>query len=251
MRRLHVIMPMAGEGSRFVRQGYRIPKPLVQVEGKPLFVRAIQSVDGIESERHYSLIVRQEHICEYGIDAEIVRDIPDSRVLSVTQTTRGAVETCLLAQEDIADDDAVLLLDCDLEFYSAAFNSAIREILTRPATVADGGVLLSFDADNPRYSYALTDGDGRVIRTAEKKVISNDALAGAYFFSTGRSFLASATRLLDDADRQESELYVSLLYNYLIEAGETVRLVKTEKYRSFGTPEELRQYAKSDRPHSD
>jgi hypothetical protein len=37
------------------------------------------------------------------------------------------------------------------------------------------------------------------------------------------------------------EYYVSLLYNYLLADGETVRLAQMEEYYSYGTPEELRK----------
>jgi len=246
MRSLCIVMPMAGEGSRFVADGYTEPKPLIRAEGRPLFLRALKSLDGIEAPLRHSFIVRREHVDKHRIDIALLECCPNARIFTVNQTTRGAVETCLMAREAISPDDGVLVLDCDLEFFSSAFNRAVREVLEQPADAARGGVLLSFDADNPRYSYALTDGKGRVIRTAEKKVISNNALAGAYFFSSGRSFLTSAQRLLEDHARQTPELYVSLLYNYLIEVGEPVRLVKTDEYRSFGTPEELRHYAKCD-----
>ena len=50
MRSLHIIMPMAGEGSRFLQEGWTIPKPLIELNGVPLFLRAISSVsaNGIE-----------------------------------------------------------------------------------------------------------------------------------------------------------------------------------------------------------
>ena len=44
MRPLHIIMPMAGEGSRFRKEGWTTPKPLIELNEMPLFVRAIQSV---------------------------------------------------------------------------------------------------------------------------------------------------------------------------------------------------------------
>ena len=35
---------MAGEGSRFRDAGWTTPKPLIELKGKALFVRAIESV---------------------------------------------------------------------------------------------------------------------------------------------------------------------------------------------------------------
>ena len=62
MRPLHIIMPMAGEGSRFRKEGWTTPKPLIELNEMPLFVRAIQSVEISDVRMKYSFIVRQDHI---------------------------------------------------------------------------------------------------------------------------------------------------------------------------------------------
>lgn len=67
MRALHIIMPMAGEGSRFRDAGWTTPKPLIELDGKKLFIRAIESVKVEGAPMKYSFIVRQEHIDKYGV----------------------------------------------------------------------------------------------------------------------------------------------------------------------------------------
>ena len=241
MRPLHIIMPMAGEGSRFAKAGWKTPKPLIELKGIPLFQRAISSVaiDGVDMK--YSFIVRQEHIDNQHID-QLIKDIlPEARIFSVKKTTRGAVETCLVAEAGIDDDDAIVVMDCDLEFRSIAYNKLVSDALSVPAGEADGGALVSFESDNPRYSYAQVDDQGCVIRTAEKEPISNHALCGAYFFGSGKDFKRIAHQLLDDGTHGKAEFYVSLLYNYLLAEGKTVRLATMEEYHSYGTPEELIQ----------
>ena len=244
MRPLHIIMPMAGEGSRFAKAGWATPKPLIELQGVPLFQRAIGSVaiDGVDMK--YSLIVRQEHIDNQHIDVLIKELLPEARVFSVLKTTRGAVETCLVAEEAIDDEDAVVVMDCDLEFRSTRYNELVSDALSVSADQADGGALVSFESNNPRYSYAQIDADGRVLRTAEKEPISNHALCGAYFFGSGKDFKRIAHQLLEDGTRGKAEFYVSLLYNYLLEEGRTVRLASMEEYYSYGTPEELLTYSR-------
>ena len=243
MRPLHIIMPMAGEGSRFAKAGWTTPKPLIELNGIPLFQRAIGSVaiEGVEMK--YSFIVRQEHIDKQHIDKLITDILPEANVFSVLKTTRGAVETCLVAESAIDDDDAVVVMDCDLEFRSKRYNELVARALSLPAGEADGGALVSFESDNPRYSYAEIDNDGRVLRTAEKDPISSHALCGSYFFGSGKDFKRIAHRLLDDGTHGKAEFYVSLLYNYLLDEGKVVRLAPMEEYYSYGTPEELQAYA--------
>ena len=115
-------------------------------------------------------------------------------------------------------------------------------ILQQPIDQSNGGLLVSFESSEPRYSYADVDENMIVKRTAEKEVISNHALCGAYFFSTGKGFLSAAHRLLNEPVFTKPEFYVSLLYNYLLANGETVKLATMEDYRSYGTPEELKRY---------
>ena len=235
-------MPMAGEGSRFLKEGWTTPKPLIMLNGKTLFEHAISSIAAPDIELKYSFIVRQEHIDQYRIDKQIRAILPKANVFSVLKTTRGAVETCLVAESALADEDGVIVMDCDLEFRSKAFLELLTENLSLPLSEAEGGALVSFESNEPRYSYAEVGTDGFVKRTAEKEVISCHALCGAYFFSTGKKFKQIAHRLLGEPEFKKPEYYVSLLYNYLLEDGEKVQLATMEEYYSYGTPEELTKY---------
>ena len=107
-------MPMAGEGSRFLKEGWTTPKPLIELNGQPLFKHAISSVTDKDIQMKYSFIVRQEHIDKYQIDKGIRSFLPEANLFSVVKTTRGAVETCLIAENAIADDDAVIVMDCEI-----------------------------------------------------------------------------------------------------------------------------------------
>lgn len=233
---------MAGEGSRFLKEGWTTPKPLIELHGVPLFKRAIGSVAVEGAPMKYSFIVRKEHIDKYHIDEQIKAILPEANVFFVEKTTRGAVETCLMAESVIDDADGIVVMDCDLEFRSKGYTEGIKTILQQPVEQANGGMLVSFESSEPRYSYAEVDENMIVKRTAEKEVISNHALCGAYFFSTGKGFLSAAHRLLNEPVFTKPEFYVSLLYNYLLANGETVRLATMEDYRSYGTPEELKRY---------
>lgn len=241
MRHLHIIMPMAGEGLRFRNAGYSTPKPLIEIKGKPLFLRAVESVKINDTLMKYSFIVRKEHIDKYKIDKTITYAIPKAKVYSVNETTRGAVETCLVAEQGIDDNDAIIIMDCDLEFQSKDYNQIIMDALRN--NNCSGGALVSFNSNDPKYSYAEIDENSNVIRTAEKDVISNHALCGAYFFASGKEFKTVAHKLLNEPTMLKSEFYISLLFNYLLANGDIVKLVEMEEFRSFGTPDELKRYS--------
>lgn len=242
MRPLHIIMPMAGEGSRFLKEGWTTPKPLIQLHGIPLFKRAISSLETDGIRMKYSFIVRQEHIDKYKIDCMIKDYLPEAEIFAVAKTTRGAVETCLMAESAIDKDDAIIVMDCDLEFRSRTFVSIITDILSKNIENVNGGALVSFTSQESKYSYAEIDKNNKVLRTAEKEVISDHALCGAYFFSKAEGFLSAAHQLLNEANFSKPEFYVSLLYNYLLANNELVKLAPIEEYYSYGTPEELSKY---------
>ena len=190
----------------------------------------------------YSFIVRREHIEKYKINEQIKAILPEANVFYVDKTTRGAVETCLMAESVISEEDSIVVMDCDLEFKSKEYIQGIKSILEKSVEEVNGGMLVSFESLEPRYSYAEVDKNMVVKRTAEKEVISNHALCGAYFFSSALGFLRAAHKLLDEPVFTKPEYYVSLLYNYLLANGEVVKLATMEEYYSYGTPEELKRY---------
>ena len=53
------LIPMAGEGSRFKKEGYLLPKPLIPVNGTPMIVHALKSLPKAEKN---ILIVRKDQI---------------------------------------------------------------------------------------------------------------------------------------------------------------------------------------------
>lgn len=246
MRSLHIIMPLGGLGTRFSTNGYKIPKPLIDVNGIPMFLHAINSFKTLNCNKKYTFIVRYDHIVQFNILNEIKKYIPTANFVTLMSNTRGAVETCIKAEKYIDNTDGIIILDCDLEFYCKQYFDDIKSDLEieNPKIV---GKLVSFDSTDPRYSYAKIDDNNIVLQTAEKNPISSHALTGSYYFSSKQIFINAANALITDFNNNNiktKELYLSLLYNYIINNNGLVKLYKLEKYNSFGTPEELDLYLK-------
>jgi NDP-sugar pyrophosphorylase family protein len=104
-------------------------------------------------------------------------------------------------------------------------------------------MLLTFASEDPRYSYVEVGSDGAALRTAEKVVISNQAILGGYYFSSGKLFKDLADSFvanpLPDGLR---EYFLSHLFNMLIAENRRVEIARLDKKYIFGTPEELRAY---------
>jgi dTDP-glucose pyrophosphorylase len=236
-RRLHILMPMGGLGARFASQGFGLPKPLIPVDGMPMFRKALSSFDGLSPAPAVTTIIRRELDETFALGSRIRQAASGATVVVIERLTRGAVETCLAASDVIRNDDAVMVLDCDLWFESTEYLALIGDVLAGRRALA--GALLTFMGNDPRYSFARLAGK-RVVETAEKHAISAHAIAGAYFFSSGEIFLRAARELVSHS--VEHEYYVSLLYNIIIRQGGEVEAVHASDYRSFGTPGELIAY---------
>ena len=134
----------------------------------------------------------------------------------------------------------VLFADADSIFQVEDIRAFINDARQRDLD----GALLTIPADSPAYSYARLDGRSLVRETREKKVISNHAIAGAYYFARGSDFVDAAIDMLIYGDRQKGEYYMSNVYNHLIGKGKTVGVfqVPMERYCCVGTPEQLETY---------
>ncbi len=139
MRPLHIIIRMAGEGNRFKKEGWTTPKPLVELNAPPPCSNTPSAVSLQKTSLINTYCSSGEHIETYSIDERIKSFLPKARVFSVKKTTQGVVETCLVAEFAISDEDGIVVKDCDLEFRSMEFQSIIREILSTPADQAHGG----------------------------------------------------------------------------------------------------------------
>ena len=228
-------MPMGGLGSRFTQAGYTTPKPLIEVDGIPMFMKALQSFSPLENVR-YIFVIRNDQNIQYNLKEAIQETLPSAIVHIVYQDTRGAVETCLIAEESIDTDLPIAIADCDIYFESDTYFNKIgnKDI---------DGMLLTFHSNDPRYSYVETDSSGKVIRTAEKVVISNNAILGGYYFKSGKLFKELA-RSFTDSELPEhlKEYYLSHLFNLLIENGGNIEIASIDTMHIFGTPEELSAY---------
>lgn len=251
MKNLHIIMPMAGEGARFKNAGYNVPKPLIKVNDIELYRRALNSIESYidwDLNIKHTFIVRREFIKDYNIDIQIRQRYPDANIVIVDKTTRGALETTLLAEPYIdLENDTIMIMDCDMEFYCKQYMEELyNEFIFRGDS---SPLLLSFYSHDPRYSYAecKPGSDFWAIRTAEKDPISSHALMGCYYFGDAYEFVKLAHMLIDDFTNNKvnaKEIYVSLLYNYYFCNGyQIIRLVDfnqhTDKLISYGTPEEM------------
>ena len=235
-QQFNIVIPMAGRGSRFTEQGYTDSKPFIDVNGKPMIQRVIENL-GIEFDKNYMfvLVCLQEDFDKY--DFHQFKDIigHDSYdVVILDDVNEGAAQTILQAKDLINDDTPLLTLNTDqmIEYDTDMWKSFER---------FDGGIPC-FWGDSGDWSYARCGQDGYVEEVAEKKVISNDATAGYYYWSKGSDFVKYAEQMIEDNSRTNGEFYVAPVYNWAIKDGKKIAIYMVDKVYELGTPEYLEKY---------
>ena len=234
-----LVMPMAGRGTRFHRAGVDVPKPLVELWGKPLFWWATQSVIRAVEVRELVFVVLAEHIQRYAIDKVIKNVYPSARIVALPDVTTGAAQTAALGVAKLQTGGPVALNDCDHAFRAHDLSSIVEQLQQGAE-----GALLGFRAHTPAYSYVRFDGNGRVVGTVEKQVVSDFAVAGCYLFADPQRFLNCFETYRKDCPYDE--LFVSGVYNEILRAGGKVLFHELAAHVPFGTPEEHQRVERID-----
>lgn len=231
---LNVLIPMAGLGSRFKDAGYVFPKPLVEVDGKPMIQAVVESL-GVSAQ--YTYIVQKEHYEKYNLSYLLNLITPNCNIVQVDGITEGAAVTCLLAREYIDNESPLIMANSDqiVEWNSRQF---IYDLMTKNA---DGGIA-TFKSTHPKWSYAKIDQNGLVTEVAEKKPISDIATVGIYYWKHGSDFVKYAHQMIEKDIRTNNEFYVCPVFNEAIADNKRIFTSDIKKMWGVGTPEDLSYY---------
>ena len=233
-KKMNVLIPMAGAGSRFAQAGYTFPKPLIEVQGKPMIELV---VNNLNIEARYIFIVQKEHYETYQLKYLLNLVAPNCEIIQVDGLTEGAACTTLLARDFIDNDDPLVIANSD-QYVEWNSNECMYAF---SADDIDGGIL-TFESHHPKWSYAKVRSDGFVSEVAEKKVISSDATVGIYYWKRGSDYVKYADQMIEKNIRVNNEFYVCPVFNQAIEDGKKIRIKQIEKMWGIGTPEDLKRF---------
>ncbi|MAH43783.1 hypothetical protein CL614_08765 [archaeon] len=232
---MNVLIPMAGAGSRFEQAGYTFPKPLIEVNGKPM-IQVV--VENLNIDAKHIFIVQKEHYEKYNLKY-LLNLITNNNceIVQVDGITEGAACTTLLAKQFIDNDEPLVMVNSDqfVEWDSNEF------MYSMTADDVDGGIL-SFEATHPKWSFAKLNDDGFVSEVAEKKPISNIATVGVYYWKKGSDYVKYAEQMIDKDIRTNNEFYVCPVFNEAIGDDKKVKVFPIDKMWGLGTPEDLERY---------
>ena len=229
MKKINLLIPIAGKGSRFLDQGYVLPKQLLFAGKKQCMDWSLGSFN--LDDFNLIFIIRDEHIYNFSYDKILKSKYgPEVTVVSLKEITRGSVESCLAAESWIDNDIPLTIFTMDV-----MFNPVVSKLTFDNQS---DGALLTFKSNSPAYSYAQIEGE-LVTKTAEKEVISNNAIVGVYHFNKGSDFVRYAKIMIEMNLVTKGEFYLAPLYNLMIKDKKRIKVSTIEEMHLFGTPEEL------------
>jgi HAD superfamily hydrolase (TIGR01509 family) len=234
-KKCNVVIPMAGHGSRFSNAGYTFPKPLIDVKGRPMIEVVVRNL-GLDPETaHFIFIVQEEHYRKYDLQNLLSRIAPGCDIVQVSGVTEGAACSVLLAKQFIDNDTPLVLANSDqfVEWDANAFFYQMENV--------DGGIA-TFSSSHPKWSYAKLDEQGFVSEVAEKKVISEHATVGIYYYRSGANFVKYAEQMIAKNIRVNNEFYVCPIFNEFIQDGKKVRIANIQRMWGIGVPEDLEYF---------
>ena len=236
-KKMNVLIPMAGAGSRFSQAGYTFPKPLIEVNGKPM-IEVV--VNNLNMEAHYIFLVQKEHYEKYNLKFLLNLIAPNCDIVQLDGITEGAACTTLLAKEFINNDEPLVIANSD-QYVEWNSNECMYAF---SADEIDAGIL-TFKSHHPKWSYARLDESGFVAEVAEKKVISDDATVGIYYWSKGSDYVKYAEQMISKDIRVNNEFYVCPVFNEAIADGKKIKIKNIESMWGIGTPEDLEYFLKN------
>ena len=225
---------MAGLGSRFLKKGYKLPKPLIEINGLPMIHLVLES---LMIEGKYFFVVRPE------LDTELVHAVIKSKISNYEfiiseDVTEGPACSVLLCEDKLDKNDELVVTNCDqiMEWDSSLFLDSSRK---------NDGTVVTYFSNTPKNSYAKINNLNQVLEIREKEVISNVSLNGIHYWKKALFFINSAKQMIRENDRAPNgEFYVGPTYNYMISAGQKVGIyhIPNNQHHPVGTPSDLKLY---------
>lgn len=236
--KLNILIPMAGAGSRFQQAGYSLPKPLIEIHGKPMIKIVVENL-GLDA--NYIFVVQKSHRNQYNLDTVLNMITPGCKIIETDGLTEGAACTALLAKDLINNDNPLFFANSDqfVEWNPSEFMYKMQE------SNVDGGIV-TFEASSVKWSYAkIDDQTGLVIEVAEKNPISNKGTTGFYWWKHGSDFVKYAEQMISRNIRVNNEFYVCPVFNQAIKDGKKIKTFDAEQMWGVGVPEDLDYFLKN------
>jgi len=235
---MNIIIPIGGKGERFSNCGYKEPKPLIHILGKPMIYYLFDNLNLTPEDKVF--------IIYYNIDDDIFNQIinekyPFIHLIKIQFQTKGAAETLyegLTKIRELTNLRKIMVFDCDT-FYT-------EDVITLYRNITENAVFYVINKDtNPIYSYIQMQEDTNTITNIVEKVkISDYANTGIYCFNNIDDLFNYSKFVVENNIVYKNECYTSCIIDQMIKDENAFigAELNSEYVFNLGTPEQLQQY---------
>jgi dTDP-glucose pyrophosphorylase len=239
------LIPLAGRGSRFAKVGYKDPKPLIDVSGKPMIVQAANS---LPNSQNHIFVTLQEHLDNYPLENTLKDEYPNSKIIPIDEVTEGQAITCSLGLKDVDKNSSLLVAATDNGMiYSHEKYQKLIDDKTTDAIIFTFRHHVSSKNNPQMYGWVKTDDKDNTTGVSVKVPISDNpyndhAIVGTFWFKKVEYFNKALKNLLDKDIKVNGEYYVDSLMGELIELGLNVKVFEVDDYVCWGTPDDYETF---------
>lgn len=235
---INIVIPMSGAGTSFIQAGFTFPKPLIDINGKPMIQLCLENLT--PKAEHKFILVYKKDYDKYSLHQIFSNTTKGNfTAIPLVAPTQGALATVLNAVDYINNDSELIVANAD-----QIIDTPIDDFIKFARNSKADGVIMTFNSHHPRWSYARVDKAGNVLEVAEKTVISDQATVGIYYFKKGLDFVKAAFAMIEKDIRFNNDFYVCPVFNEMILDGKKIINweIKQSKMHGLGTPEDLSRY---------
>lgn len=227
---MHVIIPVAGYGTRLRPHTYSKPKPLVQVAGSTVLGHILNRLEGAGvSELTFIVGYLGEQIRDY-----VGKHYPQFKANYVEQTDRkGQAHAIYLAKALV--NEPVLIIFAD---------TISDASVTTLAGIDTDGVIFTKQVEDPRrFGVVVTDEQGIITRFVEKpeEFVSDQAVIGLYYIKDYEGLFHAIEELMDKNIQTKGEYFLADALHLMVQGGNRLESRTVDVWEDCGTPEALLQ----------
>ena len=241
---MQIIIPMSGKGQRFVDAGYKDPKPLIEIDGKPIIEHVVNLFPG---EDNFTFICNSDHLANTNMREVLKKIAPKAKIVEIPPHKKGPVYAVAQIADQINDDEEVIVNYCDFSTYWD-YQDFLKHTRERNAD----GAIPSYKGFHPHMlgttNYAFMRDDNQwMLEIKEKEPFTNNRMQeyasnGTYYFKSGAIVKKYFHELMDKDINLNGEYYVSLIYNLLVADDLKVSIYEIQHMLQWGTPADVEEY---------
>ncbi len=238
-----LMIPCAGMGKRFSDFGYKSPKPLVKVSGKPMFIQAIKDLPIMEKTK---LIVRKDMDMSNELCAEAKKYLSRIEIQLIESLTNGQAATCLLGLKKNDLEKPLIISACDngLIYKKREFEELIGDKSIDIIVFGSRGYPGAIKKPN-MYGW-IEEYKGLVkrihVKTKFRKPEQDPIVTGTFYFKQAKIYKEIAEDLIKNNQKVNNEFYIDSAINNALESGFKVAYFEVDYYLCWGTPNDLKTY---------